>query len=362
MKIFYDHTVFAHQKYGGIARYFCELFKNIPEENWYLSVWLSNNQYLNDYNIKKTIKFFPKKTFRGQGRIQTELGLPYTMLKLNSVKWNVFHPTLFPAKYNNIIPKNKPMVITAHDVLHYLFHKKSSRRDWMVNMDIKACQRADKIIAISESTKKDYIEYYGADEKKIKVIYHGIMRKMYDNLDERLEPNPYILFVGLRQDYKNFSRFAKAFSIISGIFKDLRLVCTGFPFKKEEMDELEALGIKEKTKLVFATDQQMAQLYYNAEMFVFPSVYEGFGRPIFEAMMYNCPVLLSDKSCFPEVAQSAGIYFNPYDIDDIANKMHMVLVDTALREKYIKLGEERVTHFTWDKCAKKHMEVYMEFV
>ena len=357
MKVFYDHMIFARQQYGGISKYFCELIKRIPRENWYLSSLISNNQYLEEFGHNQ-LKFFPKSKFKGKERILAELGFPYSIYKLRTTKWDVFHPTLHPDMYTHYIPKNKPMVITAHDVLYYLFHSTNSKREMIIDIDIKSCQRANKIIAISENTKNDYIQYFGADEKIIEVIHHGINKTKQIIYSQRIEEQPYILYVGLRSDYKNFTRFIQAFSIISKKYNYLKLICTGYPFSSSELKELYTLGLVDKTKVILATEQEMAQLYHDAEMFVFPSLYEGFGMPILEAMVYDCPVVLSNASCFPEIAQNAGLYFNPFDIEDIANKIENILLNDEVKQRITDSGKERLTHFSWEKCAKEHLNVY----
>jgi len=97
-------------------------------------------------------------------------------------------------------------------------------------------------------------------------------------------------------------------------------------------------------------------------MFVFPSLYEGFGMPILEAMVYDCPVVLSNTSCFPEIAQNAGLYFDPFDIEDIANKIENILLNNEVKQRIIDYGKERLTHFSWEKCAKEHLNVYKSVI
>jgi glycosyltransferase involved in cell wall biosynthesis len=356
MKIFYDHMVFARQKYGGISKYFCELLKRIPQENWYLSVLISNNLYLKEIGVN-TIPFFPQLDFRGKERIQEELGFPLSIYKLHSASWDVFHSTSL-MKFHCLMPKNRPTVVTAHDVLYYLFHQENPKRNKLSNIDRNACQEATKIIAISENTKKDYIRYYGADENKITVIHHGVDKEKKKISGKRIEEHPYILYVGLRYDYKNFYRFIKAFAVVSEKHADLRLLCTGSPFSAEEMKIFTSLNISDKVRFIFASEQEMAQLYHDAEMFVYPSLYEGFGMPILEAMVYDCPVVLSNASCFPEIAQNAGLYFNPYEVDDMADKIQSLLHDASLRKTMVMRGRERLACFSWDKCAEEHMNVY----
>lgn len=106
----------------------------------------------------------------------------------------------------------------------------------------------------------------------------------------------------------------------------------------------------------------MNKLYQNAVMFVFPSLYEGFGMPILEAMANHCPALLADASCFPEIAGDSALYFEPNSVDDMTDKMIHVAQDNELRTTLIKLGDDRVKSFSWKKCADKHYELYSELI
>ena len=108
----------------------------------------------------------------------------------------------------------------------------------------------------------------------------------------------------------------------------------------------------------FLPDEQLNQLLANALAFIYPSLYEGFGMPILEAMSNSCPVVLSNASCFPEIAQDAGLYFDPKDIEDMYYKMSLMVEDEELRMNLIAKGNERVKDFSWEKCANQHIEVY----
>ena len=106
----------------------------------------------------------------------------------------------------------------------------------------------------------------------------------------------------------------------------------------------------------------MKQLYRDAEFFVYPSFYEGFGMPILESWSCGCPVVLSNASCFPEIAKDAGIYFNPNSIEDMANKMNLMLEDTDLKSDITNKGISRLTEFSWNKCAERHMNIYRSII
>lgn len=361
MKVFFDHYIYSYQRYGGVSKYISELLRNIPQENWICSTLFSNNQYLKDYNLFKHLTFLPKLSFKGQERIISELNYIYSKYKIKTTDFDVFHTTAHAIKFDKDL-KGKPMVATSHDLLYQLYHKGDPRRETVIEIEKGIAKKVDKVITISQNTKNDLIKYWNIDENKISVIYHGVEKNKIELPEQRIFEFPYILYVGARSDYKNFSRFAKAFNIVSEKEKDIRLVCTGLPFSKKERDELHRLGLNEKTIHISATELEMAQLYNDAEMFVYPSLYEGFGMPILEAMVYDCPVVISNASCFPEIAEDAALYFDPLEVEDMAQKMLTLGVDTRLKKELIDKSRKRLTNFSWEKSAKQHMDVYQSLL
>ncbi|GHT74873.1 hypothetical protein FACS189456_6600 [Bacteroidia bacterium] len=142
----------------------------------------------------------------------------------------------------------------------------------------------------------------------------------------------------------------------------MRIVCSGPAFREHERQNLQHLGILDKTINFYATDVQMAQLYHDAEMLVVPSYYEGFGMPILEAWVYNCPVVLSNASCLPEIAGDAGIYFDPYDAEEMSAKMSLMLDSPSRRKQQVELCQQRLADFSWEKCAGEHLAVYKSLI
>jgi glycosyltransferase involved in cell wall biosynthesis len=338
--------------------------KNIPRENWYSSVLISNNQHLKETKLIKTANFFPNLNFRGQGRIMTELNMPYTKYKLHTIKWDIFHATWFAANYFRNI-RNKLLVVTIHDLIYDILYKNEyiPHKDRIIRMGKLSAERADKVIAVSECTKRDMINTWDIDEEKIEVIYHGVDKNRIPVSAKRLIERPYIFFAGgARGKNKNFEHLSAAFSIISNKYKDLLLVCSGTNFTENEIQKLKHINILDKTIQLYASESQMAQLYNDAEMCVVPSYYEGFGFPILEAMVYDCPVLLSNSSCLPEIAGDAGIYFNPYDTEELSHKMSLLLDDNSLRKRQKSLGAQRLNLFSWEKCANNHLNLYKSLI
>jgi len=363
MKILYDHQIFSIQKYGGASRYFCELLKNLPRENWETTTLFSNNEYLKFADLFPYHDFLPKGNFRRKSFIMNTLNKPYSLYKLKQEQYDIFHQTHFETYCLKAIGSKK-MVTTFHDMNHVKFadlykHNLLKGKSWMETVQKKSIARADKIIAISQNTKNDLINIWNINPEKIVVIYHGVDKKRIVDLDKkRIIDNPYILYVGEREGFKNFDSLAKAFSILSQEYPELKLVCTGQRFSDYEKTKLKDLKILMKTVQISADEQTMAKLYRDAEIFVFPSLSEGFGMPILEAMVYDCPVALSNTSCLPEIAQNAGVYFDPYKVEDIVDKIKQIIVNPTLRDEKISLGKERLNHFSWEKTATEHLELY----
>lgn len=355
MKVLFDHQIFSSQVYGGVSKYFAEIINIIPSEYREISAWLSNNEYVKHYSLFKATPFFPKKDFRGKGRIMAELGKLYSLYKINQGNFDVFHQTNFD-NYCFSALKGKPMVTTYHDV-NFLTERNYNER--MVSLQKKSLERADKVIAISENTKKDMLEFFDINEEKVEVIYHGVSKiEFTPSQASRIVDYPYILYVGMRHAFKNFRKFIQAFSLVAHKYPDVNIICTRSNFTNEELAFFHQLKIEKRMKVILADEITLARLYRDALFFVFPSTYEGFGMPILEAMTYGCPTALADASCFPEIAKDATLYFDPNNIDSIASVLEEYLNSTETRDLYASRGYNRVSEFSWRKCAEQHLSVY----
>lgn len=220
----------------------------------------------------------------------------------------------------------------------------------------KVIKNAHRIISISQNTKKDLIEMLNINPGKIDVVHHGYNKPPGTKAINRW--GKYILFVGSRERYKNFITFVKAISSLLNKESDLKLVCVGPPFNKEELEQLKKLNILEYTTILTVDENTLNNLYSNAQAFVYPSLYEGFGMPILEAFANNCPVCLSNTSCFPEIAGDAGAYFDPYNAESILEVVTKVLYDNSLKNQMIKAGNERLTDFSWKKTGRETAASY----
>ncbi|OGF22634.1 hypothetical protein A2Y83_00360 [Candidatus Falkowbacteria bacterium RBG_13_39_14] len=238
----------------------------------------------------------------------------------------------------------------------------------------KMCESSDMIVAVSENTKYDIMELYGIPEEKIRVVYPGFGNvrgcegvNWTNRTDKTYHlPQRYILFVGNVEARKNVGGIIEAFRILNEEYgiSDYDLVIAG-KVRNKEIKKLRNLGmteeVKNKIKLIGYADEEMkVYLYRNADLFVYPSFYEGFGFPPLEAMSCGVPVVTSDSSSLPEVVGDAGIKVDPHNIRDIARAMAEILRDKDLRDLLVKKGYERIKKFSWEKSARKVLEIFNE--
>ncbi len=360
MKILYDHQIFIAQTYGGISRYFYELnkeFKDIDNISTSISLLLSNNYYISKMNL--VINSFLPNYFKHH-HITNPLNKIYSILQLKRQKFDVFHPTYYDMYFTKYT--DKPFVFTAHDMIHEKFKDMFNLDDKTTEYKKYLTQKATKIIAVSENTKKDLVQIFGIDQSKIEVVYHGQSmfgnKSMLNNIKLKI-PSKYILYVGARHMYKNFNRFLYALEKLFLEHLDLSLVCTGGNgFNDEEKKIIDSMNLSKRVYHYNLDDEQLAYLYKNAQLFVFPSLYEGFGIPILEAFACKCPLVCSNTSCFPEIATDGAVYFDPYSIESMQESINKVLKDKELRKKIISKGTERLKYFSWKKTAYNMKKVY----
>lgn len=362
MQILYDHQIFTTQKYGGISRYFYELihyFEKKKDNGIDISIVFSNNYYISDNKDVKHMTFFPNYELKGKHRLFAPINKLKSIYKIKKQKFDVFHPTYYHPYFLDYIG-DKPFVLTVYDMIHEKFtevvppHDKTSERKRIL------ADKASKIIAISESTKNDLIEIFDTDPLKIEVIHLATDIRVNKKrpLDIFLQ-NEYILFVGARHSYKNFIKFIASIENILHEKNDLSVVCIGGgDFNSKEIAFFNQLNIKDKVFQHTVDDTSLAYYYSHAIIFVFPSLYEGFGIPILEAFACECPLVCSNTSSLPEIAEDAAEYFDPSSEDSIRNAVTKVLTNQARRDELREKGTQRLQCFSWEKTAKETQKVY----
>ena len=384
MKVLYDYQIFTRQNYGGISRYFYELMNNFYKKNvdFKFPINYSENIYLKDalflssklkgYN--KYENFLFGLNFKGKNKtyklfrmlkseiINRKLSIKY----LKEQNFDIFHPTYYNPYFLKYIGK-KPFILTIHDMIHELYPQIFLKINRVSCQKKLLAQKAKKIIVTSKNTKKDVIKLLGINEKKIQIIYHGNSinsqkndSKTDKNLLKKLQKK-YILFVGKRNLYKNFNTFIKAVATILKNNNDLNLICAGGEkFTKKEINFFKTLNIDSKIFQYSANDIDLTYFYKNAIIFVYPSLYEGFGIPILESFSCGCPIDISNSSSLPEIAGEAALYFNPNNIKSITDTVNKLIRNQKLRKVLILNGFERIKKFSWNKTAEKTLKIYNE--
>lgn len=365
MKILYNHQIF-HLKYGGIARYFIELANNIAlYKNKETTIKINSPFFKTNYlrNINKNVLFngFQIPDFKGSGRLCLIMNSFLSPILSKHYEPNIIHDTYYNViKYNTQCAKK---VITVYDMTHEIFPNLFQNRDKTTELKKIAVAEADHIICISKNTQKDLIKFFNVDIKKTSVIYLGFSLDTKEIKDLKEIRRPYLLYVGSRIGYKNFTRFIEAYSNpkIKNFF-DL-IIFGGNKLNNKEISLLNKLQIpKENFKQVNGNDSMLASYYKHASLFVYPSLYEGFGIPPLEAMNYGCPVVCSNTGSIPEIVGDAAFLFDPYSVESIRNNIISVLYDDKLRSLLRLKGFKQVKKFSWEKCAKETYKVYEELL
>ncbi len=363
MKVLYDHQCFSMQEYGGISRYFHHLIKELKKDDEMivdLSLKYSNNHYIDSDESTRVENFLGLNKFKGKKILLEQVNRQESIKTIKRNDFDIFHPTY----YNSYFIKhlgNKPFILTVFDLTHEIFPHIAHRMDKTIKFKKLLAKDAKKIIAISQSTKNDLINLLKVDPEKIEVIHlaASINREMAVKADDLELPERYILYVGSRNYYKNFNNVLMAFKELVRNDDSLFLICGGGgQFNEAEMELFKENDLSDKILHRHADDVSLATLYSNAILFAFPSLYEGFGIPVLEAMNCNCPMALSNSSSLPEVGGDAAIYFDPNDSKDISNQMSKIIYDNVLRKKIIEKGNTRRENFSWQKTAIETKKLY----
>ncbi len=332
MRVGMDISQLAHK--GGVATYTLNLAQELSKIKDLEMVYFYSSL---------------RKTFKGSLKNIKSYKLPPTLFEMLFNKWrnvpiekflgaiDVFHSSDWTQP-----PSKAKKVTTYHDVValkypewsHPKIVKVHKRKLKLVEKEI------DSVIAVSQATKEDLLEVSNIPEEKITVIYEAPTadfkpqprQKIREFLEKYKLPEKFVLAIGGVGKRRNLKRIKEA-------AKNYNLVITGQSIPWLEVQELELL-------------------YQSASVLLYASVYEGFGIPILDAFSSNLPVITSNISSMPEVAGDAAIYVDPFKVEDIEEKLNLIMEDNTLRESMIKKGLRRVKEFSWEKCAEQTVRVY----
>jgi glycosyltransferase involved in cell wall biosynthesis len=267
-------------------------------------------------------------------------------------------------------PKNS--VVTIHGLEYEYYPEMYPPRHlrylrWSTKYALKHARR---IVAVSENTKKDLIELYGGNPEKIEVVYHGINQSQISKLKTQNHSSnlksiqPYILFIGRLEIKKNIHGLIQGFNLLKEKYRiPHKLVLVGPKGYGYESFKFQVSSFKFKNDIIetgYVSEQEKWALLKNADVFILPSFYEGFGMPILEAQAVGIPVVASNVSSMPEVAGEGAILIDPKNIKSIARGIYKIISDENLKKKLVKKGYENVKRFSWQKCARDMLKILTE--
>lgn len=357
MRVALDEQIFAIQPYGGISRMFAELAQQfvagvVPGLDLApLDTAVVNRYVLDDPELTAALDVRPA---RNQW---TALARYFGSIR-RPPKADIVHNTFYLPHGLTAIGGAK-RIVTIHDMIPELMPHTRRRLD-LITLKRRYVDAADHIICVSEATKQDLIKVYGIPHAPISVVHHGVDPRFRPDVPKAdFLKDRYILFVGHRKTYKDADVLFRAFAQIAPQRPDLHLLCIGGDgLSREEVERLYALGIRDQVSQRYLSDEDMASAYGHAELFVFPSHFEGFGLPALEAMACGAPTILARATSLPEVGGEAAEYFEPGDVDDLARTMSRLLDDPDARADLRARGFVRAGEFTWPRAAARTADVY----
>lgn len=341
----------------GIEEYSYQVIKNLRDKlrDCQVRLYLKKNQKI-DFDLSDNWK--TKKIW--WPRLWTQIGLSLEML---------FHPVdvlFIPAHVAPVIHPKKTAVVVHGLEFEFIPEAYSFWAKLYMRWSIKSsCRWASDIIAVSENTKSDLMKLYKISEKKIEVIYEGVKKTTSVQLTEpplllkegKGVVNKKLLFIGRLEERKNIIGIIKAFEVLKEKYAiPHKLVLAGQPGYNYEKLKTEIRNSKFRDEIIetgYVSEEKKSELLKSAEVFLFPTFYEGFGLPILEAQASGVPVVASNNSSIPEVAGDSAILVNPKKPEQIADAAWKIISDEKIKRDLIDKGLENVKRFSWEKCAEE---------
>jgi glycosyltransferase involved in cell wall biosynthesis len=360
MRILYDHQVFSLQDAGGASRYHFELVRNLQQsDDVAIEMLMGLNGSVMPFAAlqQPRTRVFGRRTAvkPGVARYATNEVLSAIIAPFRG-RVDIYHPTLYRA-----LPwvRRRRVVVTHHDCIHERFPHLFKNAAAIIESKRKLFARADAIVCVSKSSRNDLHRFYDVAEKKSHVVYHGFSPLLPAPGDGPGKIEPYLLYVGSRAGYKNFGLLLEAF-FRSGLAGSYRLLAVGGgEFTAAERDRIAELRLAGSVSVVpKAEDATLACAYRDAALFIYPSLYEGFGFPPLEAMSMGCPVLVNRTSSLPEICGDAAFYFDSCDADELSQSLTATLADEQGLALKRKLGKQQVRLYDWNRSALSTFEVY----
>lgn len=350
MDICYTGDAFRNQSRGGVSRYFCEIATRIDDydgANTFINAPIHFNLHLKDANFRRNNHYFPYSTQRfGFNRRVTQISKRIEKARFHRQSFDLVH---FTSLKNYEWGFKEEKVVTIFD----LIREKEDRTGEKFRLLASILKEQKKVITISQSVKREILENFKILEDSVHVTYLGVSNNFSEHYKSLtlLEGIPYILFVGQRRGYKNFNRLLEAFAMGNELRNNFMIIAAGGgSFSTQEKLLIEKLGLTRNVVQVTATESKLGELYRGASAFIFPSLAEGFGLPLIEAIYAGTRIACSDIPVFREIGLEVPNYFDPLSVHSI----YLSLLKT-LKSQQIEVAQfhemAQLSRFSWDKCA-----------
>ena len=351
----------------GVSVYALNLLKyfhKVANQKTQFNVYLKNSPL---HDLPEENKYFKYCLINGKF-LWSQIYLPLYLYRKKNIDV-YFSPAHYLPRFCPV-----PQVVTIHDLAYLYYPEDFIKKDlWQLkNWTNFSINQAKRIIAVSKTTKKDIIKNNGVDEDKVSVIYNG-----YEKISQKLKvksqkynskvksKEPFILFVGTIQPRKNLEVLIDAFDKFTQTNKEFKLVIVGKKgwLYENIFEKVKTMNLEKKVIFTdHVSDSELIWLYKNAFCLVLPSLYEGFGIPVLEAMNFDCPLIASFSSSLPEIGGDASLYFDPKNPDDLLEKLNSLKENKELRQELITKGRQRIKFFSWEKCGKETLDVILKTV
>jgi len=357
--VLYDGQIYSYSRTGGIARYFANLLARLPADA--RPVLTLSGERGTSLPWHPNLRVIASA---GAGRRLLAHRLAGARLRraMRAVPFDLAHPTYYSLTTGRRIGEYaQPVVVTVWDMIHERFRDDLDPRGRVAAVKEAAIRAADRVICISESTRRDVVDRYGLDPDRLVVTHLAAdVDATMSHGPEPVPAQPYFLYVGSRgPSYKNFWGAARAFRDVRSTQPDVTLALVGAPLSAEERRRLTELGIAEAVReFPGAGDCHLAKLYRCALALVYPSLYEGFGIPPLEAMQCGTAVVAGRVASIPEVVGDAALLVDPSSAPALADAMSQLLDNPARRDDLVARGAVQAAGFDWDLTAATTLDVY----
>lgn len=369
MRILYDHQMFALQQFGGISRIFVELMKGLVDEPGVAVSW-HRGWHVDAYDVSAftgRLQAYAATAAPPSGsvladRVQVNQGL-FRQFTERAGEFDIYHPSYYE-RATAAIPQHRRLVVTVADLIAEKYFQELPRFRSLLDDRRALFLQADCLQVISESTRRDLLDFYPVDPARIRLTYLASDMGTVPEIPPPREivDRPFFLYVGTRSKYKNFDVLLRAYAA-SPALREFNVVCFGGSgdFLEPETKFMDAHSVRGNFHYVQGDDRQLRGYYHRAVALVYTSRYEGFGLPPLEAMQCGCPVVCCPTSSLPEVVGDAALLFSPDNPEELAALLLRVAGDPELRTRLRLAGAGRAGLFSWPKTVAETLKIYREF-